>query len=79
MNTLALRGLEEPAHVSRGLEELFFTLFHSIPLLALKDRQTEEQIHLLRVGWRNLPTLRVGWSNLFSSCTVVSVFGSGGK
>ena len=26
-------------------------------------------IHLLRVGWRNL----------FSSCAVVSVFGSGGK
>ncbi len=26
MNTLALRGLEEPAHASRGLEELFFQL-----------------------------------------------------
>ncbi len=30
------------------------------------DRQTEERIHLLCVGWRNLPTLHVGWSNLFS-------------
>ncbi len=29
----------------------------------------EEQIHLLRMGWRNF----------FSSCAVVSVFGSGGK
>ncbi len=29
------------------------------------DRQTESQIHWLRVGWRNLPTLRVGWRNLF--------------
>ncbi len=29
----------------------------------------ESQIHLLRVGWRNL----------FSSCAVVSVFCSGGK
>ena len=36
-------------------------------------------IHSLRVGWRNLPTLRVGWRSLFSSCAVVSVFGSGGK
>ncbi len=25
-NTLASRGLEEPAHASRGLEELFFQL-----------------------------------------------------
>ena len=25
-NTLALRGLEEPAHASRGLEELFLQL-----------------------------------------------------
>ncbi len=25
-NTLALGGLEEPAHASRGLEELFFQL-----------------------------------------------------
>ena len=25
-NTLALRGLEEPAHASRGLEEPFFQL-----------------------------------------------------
>ncbi len=25
-NTLALHGLEEPAHASRGLEELFFQL-----------------------------------------------------
>jgi hypothetical protein len=30
---------------------------------------TEEQTHSLRVGWRNF----------FSSCAVVSVFGSGGK
>ena len=43
------------------------------------DWQTEEQIHSLRVGWRNLPTLCVGWRNFFSSCAVVSVFGYGGK
>ncbi len=36
-------------------------------------------LHSLCAGWRNLPTLRVGWRNLFSSCAVVSVFGSGGK
>ena len=52
-----------------------FTLFYST-LLALTDRLTDSQtdkdrIHLLCVGWRNLPTLRVGWRNLFSS--VVSV------
>ncbi len=33
------------------------------------ESQTEKQIHLLRVGWRNF----------FSSCAVVSVFGSSGK
>ena len=40
---------------------------------------TRDGIHSLRMGWRNLPTLRVGWRNLFSSCAVLSVFGSGGK
>ncbi len=45
-----------------------FTLFYST-LLTLKDGQTEERIHSLRVGLRNL----------FSSCAVVSVFCSGGK
>jgi hypothetical protein len=44
------------------------TLLLHIPLLALTDRKTgrltEEQIHLLRVGWRNF----------FSSCADVSVF-----
>ena len=67
---------------------VLLTLFYST-LLALSgkplqtdgrtDGRTEEQIHLLRVGWRNLPTLRVGWRNLLSSCAVVSVFGSGRK
>ena len=69
---------------------VLLTLFYST-LLALTHRQmdgrmdgrtdgrTEKQIHLLRVGWRNLPTLRMGWRILFSSCAVVSVFGSGGK
>ncbi len=67
---------------------VLLTLFYSTvlalsgkPLLTDRrtDRQTEEQIHLLCVGWRNLPTLRVGLRNLFSSCAVVSVFGSSGK
>ena len=30
MNTLALRGLEEPAHASRGLEEPFFQLCYCV-------------------------------------------------
>jgi hypothetical protein len=65
---------------------VWFTLFYSTlltPFLALTDRQTDRQtenrIHSLSVGWRNLPTLCMGWRNLFSSCAVVSVFGSGGK
>ncbi len=49
------------------------TLLLHTPLFALTDRRTElqmeERIHSLRVGWRNF----------FSSCAVVSVFGSGGK
>ncbi len=56
---------------------LINTLLLHIPLLALTHRQnygetnriTEEQIHSLRVGRRTF----------FSSCAVVSVFGSGGK
>ncbi len=51
---------------------VLLTLFYSTLLTlthGLTDGQTEEQLHLLRVGWRNL----------FSSCAVVSVFGSGGK
>ncbi len=56
---------------------LINTLLLHIPLLALTHRQnygesdriTEEQIHSLRVSWRNF----------FSSCAVVLVFGSGGE
>jgi hypothetical protein len=60
---------------------LINTLLLHIPLLALMDRQnyrgtelqrnriTEEQIHSLRMGWKNF----------FSSCAVVSFFCSGGK
>ncbi len=56
-------------------EKLPFVLIHTlllhIPLLALTDRQKDRQrhIHLLHMGWRNF----------FSSCAVVSVFGSGRK
>ncbi len=46
-----------------------FTPYPSLSPYRQTDRiQTEEQIHLLRVGWRNF----------FSSCAFVSVFGSGG-
>ncbi len=59
----------------------WWTLFYSTSLSwpLRTESQTEKHIHLLRVGWRNLPTLYVGWRNFFSSCAVVSVFGSGGK
>jgi hypothetical protein len=49
-------------------------LFYSLDPYSWTERHTEERIHLLRVGWRTLPTLREGWRNLFSSCAVVSVF-----
>ena len=57
--TLASRGLEEPAHASRGLEE------RGKPLLTDRktDGRTEKRIHSLRLGWRNL----------FSSCAVCCV------
>ncbi len=54
-------------------------LYPSLSPYRMTDERTEKRIHSLRVGWRNLPTLCVGWRNLFSSCPVVSVFGSGGK
>jgi hypothetical protein len=44
-------------------------LYSLSPYWRTTERQTETQIHLLCVGWRNL----------FSSCAVVSVFGSGRK
>ena len=44
-------------------------LLYSLSLYSQTESQIESQIHLLRVGWRNL----------FFSCAVVSVFGSGGK
>jgi hypothetical protein len=44
-------------------------LLYSLSPYPQTERQTETQIHLLRVGWRNH----------FSSCAVVSVFGSVGK
>ncbi len=44
-------------------------LLYSLSPYSQTERQTESQIHLLCVGWRNL----------FSSCAIVSVFCSGGK
>jgi hypothetical protein len=46
-----------------------FTLYPSLSPYSQTELQTEKGIHLLRMGWRNF----------FSSCAVVSVFGSGGK
>ncbi len=36
-NTLALRGLEEPAHASRGLEELFLRLCCCVSFLFWRE------------------------------------------
>ena len=50
----------------RKYRYLFLFLINTLllhPFLSLygqTDRQTEKQIHSLRVGWRNLPTLCVG-------------------
>ncbi len=44
-------------------------LLYSLSPYGQTDRQTEERIHSLWVGWRNF----------FSICAVVSVFCSGGK
>ncbi len=44
-------------------------LLYSLSLYRQTEWRTENQIHLLRVGWRNL----------FSSCAVVSAFCYGGK
>jgi hypothetical protein len=44
-------------------------LLYSLSPYWQTELQTETQIHLLHVGWRNL----------FSSCAVASVFGSGRK
>ena len=65
------------------------TLLLYIPLLTLTHRQNDIQRNkLILVGLGNLRflqlekrihLLRMGWRNFFSSCAVVSVFGSGGK
>jgi hypothetical protein len=44
-------------------------LLYSVSPYSQTESQTETQIHSLLVGWRNF----------FSSCAVMSVFGSGGK
>ncbi len=46
-----------------------FTLHPSLSPYSQTELLTEEGIHSLHVGWRNF----------FSSCAVVSVFGSGGE
>ncbi len=60
-------------HVKRQITDLSvkhsFTLYPSLSPYSQTESQTEERIHLLCVGWRNL----------FSSCAVVSDFCSGGK
>ncbi len=60
-------------HAERQINDLSvkhsFTLYPSLSPYSQTESQTEEQIHLLGAGWRNF----------FSSCAVVSVFGSGGK
>ena len=56
--------------LDRGFLFLLNTLLlYSLSPYRQTERQTESKIHSLRVGWRKL----------FSSCAVVSVFGSGGK
>ncbi len=46
-----------------------YTLYPSLSPYRQTESRTEKQIDLLRMGWRNF----------FSSCAVVSGFGSGGK
>jgi hypothetical protein len=61
------------SHTERQITNLSvkhsFTLYPSLSPYGRTESRTEEQIHLLHVGWRNF----------FSSCAVVSVFGSGRK
>ena len=62
---------------------VWFTLFYST-LLALTHRQMDgrtdrETNTLASRGLEESAHVCVGWRNLFSSCAVVSVFGSGGK
>jgi hypothetical protein len=46
-----------------------FTPYPSLSPYSQTESRTEERIHSLRMGWKNV----------FSSCGFVSVFGSGGK
>jgi hypothetical protein len=50
-------------------EQSLFTIKTNMPLSMLVYGDSFQWVHLLRVGWRNF----------FSSCAVVSVFGSGGE
>jgi hypothetical protein len=56
---------------------LINTLLLHIPLLAITHRQNYGETD--RISEERIHSLRVGWRNLFSSCAVVSVFGSGRK
>ncbi len=66
MNTLALCGLEEPAHASRGLEEPFFQLCCCFSFLFRRE-----------IGF-GFAYYLCTWSTIQLWCCV-SFFGSGGK
>ena len=64
MITLASRGLEEPAHASRGLEEFFSPVILLCQFLVLAGNRFWFYILLMYLGYRIVPY----------SCGVVLVF-----
>jgi hypothetical protein len=69
MNNRSIPSTHAERQITDLAVKLSLTLYPSLSPYGQTESLTEGQIHLLRVGWRNL----------FSSCAVVSVFGSGGK
>ncbi len=62
-DTLASRGLEEPAHATRGLEEPFFPVVLLCQFLVTAGNRWKKKVLVV----------------CLAGCAVVSVFGSGGK
>ncbi len=73
--TRYLEGMDDRQKTPRGHPD--FNSYVKIQRVFIDNGQTDEQMN--RQTDREIHSLHVGWRNFFSSCAVVSVFGSGGK
>ncbi len=78
-----LRELPTYCSTIKGGIELLHSYFDSnYTQIIARGAMVDNPVNILFSAYMVVPckhSLRVGWRNIFSSCAVVSVFGSGGK